>query len=111
MLGYSKKETQFKKWHAFLLMGILVTATVLGILQRLQSDDIEPPKIDVILNEQTCTVSGGEWNSCGSACRHNPDVPCIEICVPLCECETDSQCPFGNSCGEYVDKTGVCVQN
>lgn len=111
MLGYSKKQTKFKTWHAILLVGVLLTSLILGILQRLQADKIEPPKIDIILNEQTCTVSGGQWNACGSACRTNPDAPCIDVCVEMCECQSDDQCPFGYSCGEYVDKTGICLQN
>ncbi|MFA4845428.1 MAG: hypothetical protein WC654_02630 [Patescibacteria group bacterium] len=57
----------------------------------------------------TCSASGGAWNSCGSACRTTPDAPCIEVCVEYCECSTDSQCPAGLLCSDFVDNVGVCL--
>jgi hypothetical protein len=37
-------------------------------------------------DKQWCTAAGGQFNECGSACRHNPDpaAPCTLQCVPLC---------------------------
>ena len=104
-----RKQEEFKSWHAILLIGILLTASILGILQRITKDDVVstiPPTI--ILNEETCRVSGGNWNACGSACRTEPDAVCIEICVEYCECQSDDQCPFGYSCVDLVDGVGVC---
>ena len=102
----SKKKTEFKTWHGILLAGILLTAAILGILQR-TSEPVQHQGA-AILNEQTCLVSGGDWNSCGSACRENPNAPCIEVCVAYCECQADDQCPFGYSCGGFIDGVGVC---
>jgi hypothetical protein len=38
------------------------------------------------VDQQWCAASGGQFNECGSACRHNPDpaAPCTLQCVPLC---------------------------
>jgi hypothetical protein len=37
------------------------------------------------ISEQTCTDMGGEFDECGSPCRHEPeDVVCAAMCVPLC---------------------------
>jgi len=60
------------------------------------------------LSEDTCVAAGGTWNTCGSACRANPDDICIEVCVEYCECESDDQCPESYSCTDYVDSVGVC---
>ncbi|MBI5793487.1 hypothetical protein HZA87_00140 [Candidatus Uhrbacteria bacterium] len=62
-----------------------------------------------VLTEDSCTASGGTWNSCGSACRTTPDAPCIEVCVEYCECTSDSQCPAGLLCSDVVDDVGVCL--
>jgi len=37
-------------------------------------------------DRQWCSASGGNFDECGSACRHNPDpkAPCTMQCVPLC---------------------------
>jgi hypothetical protein len=37
-------------------------------------------------DKQWCATSGGKFDECGSACRHNPDpnAPCTKQCVPLC---------------------------
>lgn len=102
-----KKEAEFKTWHGILLAGILITATILGILQRMDNST-EVRSSDVILNERTCMDSGGTWNACGSACREMPDAPCIDVCVPYCECAQDDQCPLSFSCGALVEGVGVC---
>lgn len=102
-----KTQGSLKSWQVILLLGVVLTSAVLGILQWLTKDDLEnaPP---AILTEMTCGDSGGTWNACGSACRENPEAPCIEVCVNYCECTADDQCPFGFSCGAMVDGTGVC---
>lgn len=61
------------------------------------------------VTEDSCTASGGNWNSCGSACRTTPDAPCIEVCVQYCECLSDSQCPVGLACKDFVNDVGVCL--
>jgi hypothetical protein len=37
-------------------------------------------------DRQWCADSGGHFDECGSACRHNPDpaAPCTMQCVPIC---------------------------
>jgi hypothetical protein len=37
-------------------------------------------------DRQWCTTSGGRFDECGTACRHNPDptAPCTMQCIPLC---------------------------
>jgi hypothetical protein len=59
--------------------------------------------------EASCLAVGGTWNSCGSACRRNPEAICIELCVASCECQTDFQCPPGYTCKDVVDGVGVCL--
>jgi len=51
-------------------------------------------------DKQWCAAAGGEFNECGSACRHNPDpaAPCTLQCVPLCvfpakETKPDTESP------------------
>ncbi|MFH1620979.1 MAG: Gmad2 immunoglobulin-like domain-containing protein [Patescibacteria group bacterium] len=69
-----------------------------------------------IITQDSCQTSGGIWNSCGSACRSKPPgTACIELCVPMCECESKNswECPEGYGCREYLkDKTrgmvGIC---
>jgi hypothetical protein len=38
------------------------------------------------IDAQTCKNSGGVFNECGSACRHNPNqnAPCTMMCIPFC---------------------------
>jgi HEAT repeat protein len=38
------------------------------------------------VDEQWCTTSGGKFNECASACRHNPDpaAMCTMQCIPVC---------------------------
>ncbi|MDP3953210.1 MAG: hypothetical protein Q8P99_00065 [bacterium] len=39
------------------------------------------------VSEGWCNKSGGSFDECTSACRHNvdPGAPCILLCVPVCE--------------------------
>lgn len=39
------------------------------------------------MTQKTCEQSGGSYDSCTSACRHDPqypNVPCIKICIAVC---------------------------
>jgi hypothetical protein len=68
------------------------------------------------VSESVCRAAGGNWNACGSACRTAPPgTPCIEVCVPYCECGgvAGFKCPTGYACGDYepkdaADALGVC---
>ncbi len=40
------------------------------------------------ISETFCSELGGSFESCASACRHDPDAEmCIEVCVPVCSFE------------------------
>lgn len=66
------------------------------------------PRNDKTLTENSCQAAGGTWNPCGSACRTDPDAICIELCIEYCECQSDSECPSGYTCGDVVEDVGVC---
>ncbi|MBI4256997.1 hypothetical protein HY626_03015 [Candidatus Uhrbacteria bacterium] len=84
-----------------------------GDLEEVRDPSTQPSdgfgRDDTPLTETSCTESSGTWNSCGSACRTDPDAICIELCVEYCECQEDSQCPSGYTCGDFVDDVGVCL--
>lgn len=87
----------------FLLVFVLITQT---------SRDVE--LVEDVAGELTsslCEQASGSWNACGSACRTQPEAPCIELCVAYCECELDDQCPVGYACGDFVDGQGVCLES
>ncbi|MDP2632077.1 MAG: hypothetical protein Q8P30_04935 [Candidatus Uhrbacteria bacterium] len=108
------KSVNYKSWHAWLFVVVILVAVVLGVVQRVGHPKIveesNTPVESIILNEQTCGVSGGVWNSCGSACRTTPELVCMDVCVEYCECTSSSQCPFGFSCIDLVNGTGVCEE-
>lgn len=99
-------------WPFFFFAGLLVLALVLRIVQKAQPDDAvtnEPPRDHTIeLTASACTAAGGTWNDCGSLCRLDPNAVCAQVCVRQCECISNDQCPYGYSCGAYVDGQGVC---
>lgn len=108
-----KKKTQtgnYKPWHGYLILFVIIVSLVLGAVQRFGEVRRVETKtvIPVILSEETCIVSGGNWNSCASSCRKTPNVPCIEVCVPVCECSGDASCPYGTICKDYVNNIGIC---
>ena len=38
------------------------------------------------IDEMQCDTLGGEWEACGSACRHDPDAElCTMQCVQFCQ--------------------------
>ena len=106
-----RKKDGYKPWHGYLIGAILIVAIILGIVQRVTKSE-EKRMAEPILAEVTCELAGGNWNSCGSACRTLPEgVPCIEVCVEMCECTDSNQCPFGYMCADYKDKIGVCLSS
>ncbi|MEK7516680.1 MAG: Gmad2 immunoglobulin-like domain-containing protein [Patescibacteria group bacterium] len=57
------------------------------------------------LTEEVCRTAGGNWDSCGSACRGASEgTVCIKVCVPYCECGgiAGFSCPEGFACDEYL---------
>lgn len=106
-----RRARDFQPWHGVVLLAVILVAVVLGLMQRFGTPVApaqDAPEVPVILNAETCALSGGTWNSCGSACRTMPDVPCIELCIEYCECASDAQCPFGSTCRDIIDGIGVC---
>ncbi|MFA6522727.1 MAG: hypothetical protein WCT24_04010 [Patescibacteria group bacterium] len=105
-------ELGFKKpWQGYLLLVVLLIALILGIVQHFSKPNTEDrafPSPSAILNAETCGVAGGVWNACGSACRATPNVACIDVCVEQCECKKNSECPFGYSCVDKIEGTGIC---
>ena len=106
-----KQDAQYKPWHGWLFMAVVFIAVVLGIAQRVQPrEEIITPEViePVIMSKTTCEESGGEWNSCGSACRGS-DENCIQVCVVQCECVTSEECPAGFTCGDFLENKGICL--
>ena len=109
-------DPQLQTWHIILLVGILVVALVLGVMQRLNQRTQEDGGLDntppVLLNAQSCGAAGGTWNECGSACRGQEDEgACIAVCVAYCECADSNACPFGSECVNYINGVGVCANS
>ncbi len=62
-----------------------------------------------ILDQESCQAGGGTWQNCGSACRGKAlGTACIELCVPICECESRGfwNCPKDYGCREYIKEEG-----
>jgi hypothetical protein len=68
----------------------------------------EIPTSTEVLTAENCGQTGGAWDECGSACRGDESIPCIEICVEYCECVGDHECPANHHCVDYVEDLGVC---
>jgi hypothetical protein len=76
------------------------------------STERDPPPA---LTKAFCESGGGHWNECGSACRGS-DGPCIQVCVPYCECGGIAgwSCPKYFTCADYLpskdtpDAMGIC---
>lgn len=66
------------------------------------------------ITEESCKEAGGRWNACGSACRGSSE-PCIQMCVPMCECGGTAQytCPANTECANLLPtkdgQIGVCT--
>lgn len=114
MFRKKKKDPRdsLKGWEGILLIGILVVAGVLAIVQAFgepRNGGVEEE--DSVLNQFTCLASGGAWENCGSACRGEDVETCIEVCTEYCVCQSNAECPFGYSCGDYIGTLGVCKEN
>ena len=114
-MRYLRNTIDYKPWRMTLVFAVLFVAIVLGIVQRIASHQgnvdsiIEVPE----LVEAICEDTGGEWESCGSACRmeevQEPDVLCAEVCVDYCHCRHDGECPEHHHCDEFIEDAGICV--
>ena len=102
-------------WSLVIIVVIVCLAALVSF-QMMEGDTAvsvsvdELPVQDVVteLTEVTCNDAGGTWDTCGSACRTEPDAACIELCVEYCECEGDHHCPESHKCDEFVEDVGVC---
>ncbi len=90
-------------WQIVLFLGVLLMAGVLALVDRPKPAPIE----HVVITEQTCTASGGKWDACGSLCPPEQEL-CAEVCVEMCGCKTDQDCPFSYSCLEGTNKQLLC---
>ncbi|MBT3230183.1 hypothetical protein HN358_00150 [Candidatus Uhrbacteria bacterium] len=115
-MKYLRKEVEYRSWHITLAIAVLFVAIVLGIVQKISGDNAVDSTAEIRmpeLTEATCQNTGGEWESCGSACRgeeaQDPDVICAEVCVDHCYCRSDGECPAGHHCEEYIEETGICA--
>ena len=115
MFRFRKKQSkvELQKWHVYLALAVLFIALVLGVVQKIQSWQTgEVYEEYPALNKWSCVAAGGVWNECGSACRGQEDEEvCIELCVEQCACERDAQCPFGFTCEEFINGTGICLED
>ncbi len=91
-----------------ILMVVCLSALALGYYRHTLEQKALPISVP-ILNQITCSASGGTWNVCGSICRTLPEgTVCPAICVEQCECKADPDCPFGYACGQVVGGVGTC---
>lgn len=102
-------------WLITLIFIVLVTAFAIRFSQMLSQENDNQidssPNIEIseLLNEQTCSEAGGNWNDCGSACRGADDETiCIQVCMAYCECANSDQCPANFACGDFIDEIGIC---
>lgn len=103
------KKNELQTWHVILLAGILLVALSLSLVNRFSVRNNDAIRPIPILNAETCLIAGGEWNDCGSACRgQSEEEACIQVCVEVCECGADSDCPFGYSCKDVIEGIGIC---
>jgi len=100
-----KGKKSHQTWHLILFFGIVLVAVVLGIVQKFSIDST--PEFSTCINKETCDLSGGTWNDCGSLCRDGE--VCLDLCVDRCECVDNSECPFGFECLDNDDGKGVCL--
>lgn len=105
----SKRSENSDQKIAFIIMIVLVvTLTSLAIrFSGLNNvpEEFEDP-LSRVVNEVSCVASGGNWNSCASACPPGTEA-CIEVCIEQCECSLSDQCPFGSRC-ILRNEVGVC---
>ena len=71
-------------------------------------------KKKIVLTKETCTMAGGSWNECGSACRGMSSGVCIAMCVQQCECGGSAgyKCPQGYTCkpdSKVAGSKGICI--
>ncbi len=100
-----KKE--LPTWQIILFFGVLVVAVILALVNR----SVPEPKVEgVPLSKATCDASGGVWNECGSLCPKEEEL-CAQVCVEMCECKTDDDCPFSYACLEGVNKQMLCQRS
>ena len=94
---------------------LLVLMTLLAACSRSESDEAPEAQDSVALeqacldeggifiaehnecediSEAACTTMGGSYESCASACRHEPaDVMCTAQCVQVCSLDGAADCP------------------
>ncbi len=99
-------KRELPTWQLVLFFGVLFIGAILGIVNR-PTNTVVPIENGVRLTKETCTASGGSWNACASPCAPGQEL-CAAVCVEICGCETDRDCPFTYFCKEGVNKEFVC---
>ncbi|MDA0208161.1 MAG: hypothetical protein O3B64_02010 [bacterium] len=107
-----KTEGELGMFHLVLGFCVILFAAILGVVQLINNEaDALPEPVNLIeLSEQMCVSSGGQWNSCSSACRGEEEGACIQVCVEVCECTSNDTCPFGFACINIIDGIGICAR-
>jgi len=99
-------------WLVVTVMGVLlaIVISIIGIKQRqLRTQELaqacksksgtwlERYRECEYVDRDWCTSTGGRFDECGSACRHNanPATPCTMQCIPVCVFSGDGTGPNG----------------
>ena len=95
-------------------MDLVLLAIASGLAIVVIAFSFSPPAFSREMTKELCEDSDGTWNECGSLCTGEPSgTMCAAVCVPVCECNSDLQCPPGYYCrtsGMVPGETGVCRQ-
>ena len=71
------------------------------------------PVLSREMTRELCGDSDGVWNECGSPCTGEPPGTIrADVCVPLCECKSNFNCPPEFYCrvtDTVQNETGVCA--
>ncbi len=87
-------------------------AIAAGLVIVILSASFSLPRLSRDITKELCEDSEGVWNECGSLCTGQPPgTVCADMCVPVCECKQEWQCPAGFYCktsGATENETGAC---
>jgi hypothetical protein len=89
---------------------LALLAIAVGLVIAVIAATYSLPSFSREMTKELCEDSDGVWNECGSLCTGEPPgTVCADVCVPLCECVEEWQCPPGWYCKSWTDgETGAC---
>lgn len=105
MFSRKPKNREYKSWHGYLLLAVVIVAVVLGLFQKFGSPRVDD-YLPITLNSYSCEASGGDWNDCKD--WFCPDDAVCESCRVGCVCEINNDCPFGYACGDDSYAVRIC---